>query len=325
MAATVTPASLQEWRRKPIPQWSTREVQAFLEVVLPGHSSPQLLSHWTGKVLASVTKEDLRKQVKDEESVNVIWAELRHLEGFLQERDAVAAEKPDAISIFIRSASDAALQLEVLPMDTVAEVKLQVARLGGPQVEQQRLVWNGVPMSDTRTLASYAVGHDAVILSVPRLGRGATGAFKVHAEATSKQPLQPPGRPESGIPKPRVPVLCADMARPFDIFLEFASIPEYQSFMLAVQRGGGGGGPSRPSSSPSPLLKERKDAEVFLEVLSADGMRAPVQTRILFDPQAELLRIDTLGDILMQRTRYRVLLHAQDEHKLAHLVTGSQM
>jgi len=316
MVADGTRLPSESWRRKPIAEWSSSEVQSFLAAVIPGHNNASLLHHWTGKVLASITKDDLRLQVKNEEAANVIWVELRHLEAFLKERATIASQRPEPFSVYVRSPVDAAVELEVLPQDTVAEVKLKLEALSGTPVDMQRLMWNGVPMVDTRTLVSYNIGPHSVILSVPRLNSWATGGANRPPTAGSSRQLP---KPTSGIPQPRVPVVCSDIARPFDMYLEFPNIPEYQGFMLAVQRCGS----RRVASIPQQDGEEEFDV-LFLEVLSADGMRAPVQTRILYDAATEVLKIDTLGDILMQRTKYRVLLHLRNERKLAHLVTGTK-
>merc|ERR1719291_173585 len=120
----------------------------------------------------------------------------------------------------------------------------------------------------------------------------------------------------SGIPRPRVPVACTDIARPFPMSLEFEGVPEYQSFMLALQRQAG----RRDSSATAPA--ESADGTPFLEILPLDNLREPVQTRISFDTEAEVLLIDTVGDVLMECTKYPVLLHLRSEQKRALLVIG---
>ena len=82
--------------------------------------------------------------------------------------------------------------------------------------------------------------------------------------------------------------------------IEFPSIPEYQSFMLSLQREAGRHDAHPESRSP-------EDAP-FLEILPADNAHAPVQTSIHFEAEAEVLLIDTVGDILMEGTRYRVFI-----------------
>lgn len=116
------------------------------------------------------------------------------------------------------------------------------------------------------------------------------------------------------MPRPRVPIVCTDIARPFPMCLEFPGVAEYQSFMLSVQREG-----CRRSTS---AVQSADEAAPFLEILATSSMHKPVQTRIVFDSVAEMLRIDTLGDILKENMRYKVMLHLRAEQKFASLVTG---
>ncbi|CAJ1372160.1 unnamed protein product [Effrenium voratum] len=44
-------------------------------------------------------------------------------------------------------------------------------------------------------------------------------------------------------------------------------------------------------------------------------MRPPVQTRVTFDEETEVLLIDTVGDILMDNAQYRVLLHLKEDRQ----------
>lgn len=96
--------------------------------------------------------------------------------------------------------------------------------------------------------------------------------------------------------------------------IEFDSILEYQSFMIALQR--------QVGRCNARAVPEPEDEAPKLEVLAADNTHSPVFTRIVFDTRYEVLLIDSAGDILMENTRYRVLLHLHREQKLAHLVTG---
>jgi hypothetical protein len=322
MVATIPPLSrwanapasgggpaLDSWRARDISEWSNAEVRGFLNSALPGHECIPRFGHTTGRVLSSLEKEDLRKQARDEEAANIIWAELRRLREAREERNHITMRSPDKFTLYIRTPTDLSIELEVAPVDTVAEVKERLAKLEGTPAETQRLMWKGVHMLDKRTLASYAICHGSVVLLVPRLGNSGQrfapppAARSAHVAAA-----------KTGIPRPRVPVVCNDIARPWPMSLEFPSIPEYQGFMLSLQRQAG-----RHDAGPD--LRSPQDAP-FLEILPSDNTHMPVQTRILFDAEAEVLLIDTLGDILMEGTRYRVLLHLRDEQKMAHLVTG---
>jgi hypothetical protein len=298
------------WRKQNVPQWSNDQVRDFLENILPGHDCIRHFSHTTGRVFASQTKDELRKQARDEEATNVIWAELRRLQSAREERDNIEATSgKEKYTLFVRTPMDISVELEVAPADSVAEVKERLAKVEGTPVETQRLMWNGVPMLDRRTLASYHICHGSVVLLVPRLGNSGQRYAPPPASRSAHVAAA-----RSGIPRPRVPVVCSDIARPWPMSIEFPSIPDYQGFMLSLQRESGrfDAGPENRSPENAP----------FLEILPADSVHAPVQTRVHFDAEAEVLLIDTLGDILMEGTRYRVLLHLQKEQKMAHLVTG---
>jgi hypothetical protein len=291
-------------------QWSNTDVRSFLESVLPGHECISRFSYTTGRVFASLTKDELRHQAKDEEATNVIWAELRRIVDLRQEREDIAAQAgTEKYTLFVRTPMDVSVELEVSPGETVAEVKDRLAVVEGTPVETQRLMWNGVPMLDRRTLASYHICHGSVALLVPRLGNSGQRYAPPPAARSAHV-----GAARSGMPRPRVPVVCTDIARPWPMSIEFPSIPEYQSFMLSLQRESG-----RFDANPESRTPEDSP---FLEILPADNAHPPVQTSIHFDSNAECLLIETVGDILMEGTRYRVLLHLRQEQKLANLVTG---
>jgi len=300
------------WQKQNIPEWTSVQVRGFLEAILPGHECIDRFSHTTGRVFSSLQKDELRRQARDEEATNVIWAELCRLRSARQERDHIhATSGTERYTIFVRTPMDVSVELEVAFADSVADVKERLAKVEGTPVATQRLMWNGVPMLDKRTLASYNICHGSVVLLVPRLGSGG----QRYAPAVPATRSSHVAAARSGIPRPRVPVVCSDIARPWPMSIEFPNIPEYQGFMLSLQREGGryDAGPENRSPENAP----------YLEILPADHMgHAPVQTRIHFDAEAEVLLIDTVGDILMEGTRYRVLLHLLREQKLAHLVTG---
>lgn len=301
------------WHQKDAAEWSNPDVLAFLDDVLPGHSCAAAFGHTSGRVLCSLSKDDLRRQARDEEAANIIWAELRRQQDAHSHREKVAAHGAEPFTMYVRTPTDFSVELDVLPTDTVAHVKARLAAIEGTPIEQQRLTRNGGPMLDARTLASYNISHGAVLLLVPRLSLSGGQRFAPPPAARSGRAA--PGA-ASGIPRPRVPVVCTDIARPFPMSIEFEGIPEYQAFMLALQRQAG-------RRDPNALASAEADPNApFLEILSADASHRPVQTRVAFDPEAEVLLIDTVGDILMECTRYRVMMHLKDDQKFATLVTG---
>jgi len=301
------------WQGKDVECWSSPEVQAFLAAVLPGHAATAAFGHCSGKVLATLSKEDLRRQAKDEEAANVIFAELTRLKQVQDHVSQINASGAQPFQLHIRTPADVVLQLEVHPTDTISRVKARLASLEGTPVERQRLVLQGSPLLDNRSLASCGVGESTVLLLVPRLNQSGARGFAPAATVPA-----PPKPLASGTPRPRVPLVCTDITRPFPMSLEFISIAEYQSFMLSIQRQVG----RRSLTSTLSAVVEADEASPFLEILSNDNMRPPVQTRVMFDEDSEVLLIDTVGDILMDNARYRVLLHLKEEQKTAVLVTG---
>ena len=63
--------------KKDAVEWTPAEVRVFFEATLPGHECVSRFAHLSGRVLCSMAKDDLRKQARDEEVANVVWAELR--------------------------------------------------------------------------------------------------------------------------------------------------------------------------------------------------------------------------------------------------------
>ncbi|CAJ1340669.1 unnamed protein product [Effrenium voratum] len=222
---------------------------------------------------------------------------------------ALRAMGAQPFELFVRTPAEIVLQLEVQPTDTVEEVKARIATLEGTPVERQRLMRQGAPLTNTRSLQACGVASGSVLLLVPRLGE---------LGQRSCAPRLPEPKPASGIPRPRVPLVCTDIARPFPMSLEFVSVAEYQCFMLALQRQVG----RKSLTSSIAKVAEADEKAPFLEILLPDNMRPPVQTRVTFDEETEVLLIDTVGDILMDNAQYRVLLHLKEEQKFALLVTG---
>eukprot|EP00434_Breviolum_minutum_P024511 symbB.v1.2.021650.t1/scaffold1746.1/size103363/8 len=131
--------------------------------------------------------------------------------------------------LFVRTPSEIVLQLEVKASDTIEEVKARLASLEGTPVERQRLMRHGAALPNQQSLEACGVAAGHVLLLVPRLGELGQRNFAA-VRLPDPKPLA------SGIPRPRVPLVCTDIARPFPMSLEFISIAEYQSFMLSLQR-----------------------------------------------------------------------------------------
>lgn len=307
------------YKSREVSHWSKEEVREFLQDSIPDHPCINLFQYTTGSVLATLGKEDLRRQAKDEEAANIIWAELQIFNKSIQERKNIMAANPSTYTIFVRTPAEVAMEFEIHSTDTVMMLKSRLADLEGTPVENQRLCLNGINMQDHRTLASYHVNHGACILLVPR-----------HA---SSQRFVPPPAPRgmlmvpgnkawqpSHAAKPYMPVVASDIYRPFPMSIEFSGVPDYKTFMLAAQKQcaikgnpfedvGGETGPGAP----------------ILEISPGDNSHEPVQTRIMLDNDTEMLRVDTVGDIVVPNTRYKAVLHLEGEQKHVYLTTGNKI
>jgi len=288
-------------------------VREFLQEVLPGHTCATAFAHHSGRVLGSLTQDELRRQTRDEEAAGVIWAELRRLEEQCKERRELEEHGDYPLTVFVRTPAEVSMEFEVQPSTTVAELKKRIEAVEGTPMAMQRITRNSAMMLDSRTMASYHVCHGAVLLLVPRMARCIAGGAP--AAAPRAVPRATPAL--SGIPRPRVPLVCTDIARPFPMSLEFEGVPEYQGFMLAIQRQTG-----RRDRRETTAGEE--EAAPFLELLPAINMHEGVETRVTFDQDAEVLLIDTVGDIVMENSRYKCLLHLRYAQKPAVLVTGSR-
>eukprot|EP00933_Yihiella_yeosuensis_P073666 TRINITY_DN8238_c0_g2_i1.p1 TRINITY_DN8238_c0_g2~~TRINITY_DN8238_c0_g2_i1.p1 ORF type:complete len:349 (-),score=38.96 TRINITY_DN8238_c0_g2_i1:533-1516(-) len=319
-ATSATSRAYEEtWKSKDVASWSNAEVRHFLDTVLPGHTCLGAFGHTSGKVLSTLSKDDLRRQTKDEEATNVIWAELGRKQEFQTEQTGIKSKGLEPFLLYIRTPAEVMLELEVTPHQLISDVKARIAALEGTPVERQRLTKNGATLMDSKTLDSCKLGQGSILLLVPRLNAAGLGQrnFAPTSIRNGQLALEEPVR-SSGMPRPRIPVVCTDIARPFPMNLEFQSVADYQTFMVSLQRETG----RRDMTSTVRAAVQADENSPYLEILSADNMRRPVQTRIAFDPVAEVLTIDTVGDMLTDNTRYRALLHLKSEQKLANLVTG---
>lgn len=298
------------YKVKDVDAWTKDEVRAFLSDVLPKHPCINNFQYTSGHVLVTLEKEDIRRQAKDEEAANVIWAELQKFQKGTRDRGLTTAGVPasGAYTIFVRTPAEVAMEFEVSPSDTVAVLKTRLSDLEGTPVENQRLVWNGINMADHRTLASYNICNGACVLLVPHL----SASQRFVPPPAPRGMLMVPGNKSwqpSHAAKPYMPVTCSDVHRPFAISIEFESVPDYRSFMTTQQCHQQG------DSSNAPIL----------EIHPKDSSREPVQTRVYLDSETEMLRLDTMGDIAEPNARYRGMMHVGGEQKQVTLTTGNRI
>lgn len=313
-----TAVSLDSYKVKDVTSWSTQNILEFVEEVLPGHPCVNSFKYTTGFVLASLTKEDIRRQSKDEEAANVIWAELQRFRSGIAEKKVIEEACPSVYTVFVRTPSEVAMEFEVAPTETIMALKIRLADVEGTPVENQRLVWNGINTLNQRTLASYNINHGAVILLVPHLA--ATQRF-VPPPAPRGLLMIPGNRAwqPAHTARPYMPVVCSDIYRPFPMSLEFESVPDYKTFVMAAQK---------QVSRPDATVKEGYEnltSAVVLEILPVDNSHEPVQTRVYLDNDVEMIRVDTLGDVVVPNTRYNAVIHMEREQKRAFLTTGNRI
>jgi hypothetical protein len=289
------------FRLKEVQSWTSGEngdVLAFLQTILPGHTSLTYFKYTTGAVLGSLTKDDLRRQSKDEEFANIVWHELQAHRKSIADKREIDEVQPAAFTLFVRTPADVAVELDVLPSETVWSVKCRLADVEGTPAEQQRLIWNGFNMDDTKSLAMLRVQNGAVVLLVPRM----TNQIRSIPPTTARGMLMVPGnrawQPSHSI-RPWMPLVANDVYRPFPMNVEFDSADHYANFMHVVLEGR-----DAAHTAERPVL----------EIVPADGTKAPVQTLIDVDPEnTEVLRVDTVGDILVPNGRYKSVLRIPEK------------
>mmetsp|Transcript_5398 Transcript_5398/g.13700 ORF Transcript_5398/g.13700 Transcript_5398/m.13700 type:complete len:333 (+) Transcript_5398:64-1062(+) len=318
---------------KDMSHWTPADVRGFLESILPGHPCVDNFTYTSGYVLDHLEKEDVRRQAKDEEAANIIWAELkgwrgrtaaaaterrvRHplagggagLESTLnhaaQDRDLPSPAQ--AMTVYVKTNREVALELEVQLTDTVATVKELVAAREGTQREVQRLVSNGISMQDDRTLESYGLHHGAHLLLVPQLrDQGRSAAPRTFApRGLMMVPGSRAWHPRAAEHRPFLPVLCSDVARSFPISLAFDSAADAEAFAAAAQREGEG----------APVL----------ELQPSRPGQAPIETRLAYDPDTGAVRLENSGDVLLPSSEYVAFIHygGRGGHTRVMLQTGA--
>jgi len=314
--AAMAAVSLESYRVKDVTEWTPADVREFLLTILPGHPCPDYFTYTSGYVLCSLDKEDLRRQARDEEAANVIWAELKGCRlaaaaapgsqfEATQERGGLTG--PPTVTVYVKTRQQVAIELEVLLSDLVSSLKFQIEQREGTPADSQRLICNGINMQDARSLASYDLRHGAVILLVPQIPSGSS-----HLQGRTR-PLMFAPRGLMMVPgskawqstntqRPFMPVICSDVSRNFPVSMEFASTAELEAFVTAA-------------------IQEPP----VLEIQPSKRGQLPAETRVYLDPETEGVKLDTTGNVLAASMQYDAFLHfggAGGEVRVA-IVTGA--
>jgi len=300
---------LDNFRVKDITQWTIAEVREFILSVLPGHPCVDLFKYTSGYVLCSLDKDDLRRQTRDEEAANVIWAELQ---GFRSStcgpRGIKAQERRDlegsvTITLYVRTRMEVAVELEVLSSDTVASFKEKVAEKEGTPIENQRLIYGGVNMQEERTLASCGVRHGAVILLVPHL-REQTKTIRPTMFAPRGLLMVPGSNSWSAShpARPYMPVICSDVTRTYPVSMEFEGTEAITAFLSAA-----------------------REEPPVLEIKPKGSNKVLTESRVFLDSDTEGIKLDSTIEVLKPSTTYDGVMHFGGRYadSCVTLVTGN--
>lgn len=307
--------SLHSFKVKDVTEWTPADVRDFITAILPGHPCVNYFTYTSGYVLRSMGKQDLRRQAKDEEAANVIWAELAGCKSAAATADLAtrrnastavptprtaatvdfearqkfqgSVEGPPTVSVYVRFKNEVALEFEVLLSDTVSSLKHQIAEREGTPVENQRLMCKGMNMQDARTLKLYEVHRGLVILMIPHLRDQGRLPTMFAPRGSLMVPGNKPWTPSHPV-RPYVPVLASDVARNFPVSMEFQSTTDSEAFLAAAQE-------------VPPVL-------VVQPPVGSRGL-LPTETKVFLDPSTEGVRLDETGNTLVANSRCEAVVH----------------
>eukprot|EP00746_Dinoflagellata_sp_MGD_P161678 gnl/MRDRNA2_/MRDRNA2_88908_c0_seq1.p1 gnl/MRDRNA2_/MRDRNA2_88908_c0~~gnl/MRDRNA2_/MRDRNA2_88908_c0_seq1.p1 ORF type:complete len:199 (+),score=34.57 gnl/MRDRNA2_/MRDRNA2_88908_c0_seq1:63-659(+) len=162
---------VSEYRRKDVFEWSPEDVALFITEHLPAAKQTAVLAEFKytrGKILANLSREDLRRQCKgDQESSDLIWNSLHKFRRLISKppkSQGIWDRYPETMSLLIRTGDDRRFEVhDICPTETVGSLKEKILELTahmGPQGlgGTGRLTYKGGLLADDRTLASLGGG-----------------------------------------------------------------------------------------------------------------------------------------------------------------------
>ena len=90
----------------------------------------------------------------------------------IQDGDLIELIDRETIQIFIKTMTHKKIALNVGPYDTVKYVKFLIELKEGISIHQQRLIFNGHQLEDTRTIADYDIKKKSILILNLRLRGG---------------------------------------------------------------------------------------------------------------------------------------------------------
>ena len=90
----------------------------------------------------------------------------------IQDGDLIELIDRETIQIFIKTMTHKTIALNVGPYDTVKYVKFLIELKEGIPIHQQRLIFNGHQLEDTRTIADYDIKKKSILILNLRLRGG---------------------------------------------------------------------------------------------------------------------------------------------------------